>query len=63
MITGFRQTWKTWKTQGIFFEGNYFDFIKMLIGISHVFTSFLDCFFCCSDSTYFYFHNAATVAP
>ena len=35
---------KTWKTPGILFECNYFDFVQTLIGISHVLTSFVDHF-------------------
>ena len=35
---------KTWKTQVILSEGSYFDFVKMLVTIRHVFTSFFDLF-------------------
>ena len=35
---------KTWKTQGILFECNYFGFVQTLIGVSHVHTSFFDHF-------------------
>ena len=42
--TGFRQTWKTWKAQGILFEGNYFYFVRTLIVISHVLTASFDHF-------------------
>ena len=63
----FRQTWKTWetqKTQGILFEGNYFDFAGMLIEIRHVVTSLFDDFVIFVVKVcIFYFHNAATIVP
>ena len=43
-ITGLRQTWKTWKTQGILFEANYFDLVQILIGVSHALSSLFDHF-------------------
>ena len=35
---------KTWKIQIILFEFNYFDFVQLLIGVSHALTSFVDLF-------------------
>ena len=37
LSAGIRQTWKTWKTQGILFEANYFDFSQILSGVNLVF--------------------------
>ena len=54
----------TRKTQGILFEGNYFDFAGMLIEIRHVVTSLFDDFVIFVVKVcILYFHNAATIVP
>ena len=35
---------KIWKTQGILYEANYFDFFQILIAVSHALSSLFDHF-------------------
>ena len=76
--TGFRQAWKTWKTQGI---SKYLRAIKKnlerefclrsiililfeyYVGLAMTSPLSLNIRWICSDSMYLYFRNAATIVP